>query len=231
MSVLLQNLVFSYPDSIDSTVLDIESWSVEANEQVFLCGPSGSGKSTLLNLLSGLLVATRGKVSVLDKHLEKMRAYQRDQFRAAHIGYVFQQFNLIPYLDAVDNIRLATFFSPGSPPKSQVISHIQALLQQLNIKRSQWSRPASKLSIGQQQRIAIARALINRPGLIIVDEPTSSLDRKNRDAFMSLLLSILRDHPATLIFVSHDMALSQYFNRVDSLTAINRVSQSSLTED
>lgn len=224
MSVLLQNLVFSYSDSINTTVLDIESWSVEANEQVFLCGRSGSGKSTLLNLLSGLLVANQGKVSVLDRQLGKMSAHQRDRFRAAHIGYVFQQFNLIPYLDAVDNIRLATFFSRSSSAKSQVIAEIKALLEQLNIKKSLWSRPAFKLSIGQQQRIAIARALINKPELIIVDEPTSSLDEKNRDAFVSLLLSMLRDYPATLIFVSHDMSLSQYFNRVDLLTEINRAS-------
>lgn len=230
MSILLQKLIFSYSSVESGPLLDIEHWSVAKNEQVFLRGPSGSGKSTLLNILCGLLKAEQGNVSILDKSLGDMSAHQRDQFRATHIGYVFQQFNLIPYLDAIDNIHLAAFFSPSSRSKSQLMSDTKGLLSRLNIKESQWHRPAAKLSVGQQQRVAIARALINQPDILIVDEPTSSLDERNCNAFMSLIFSVLEDHPATLIFVSHDMSLSHYFTRVDLLTDINRAYEHSSIE-
>ncbi|MDC9724710.1 MAG: ABC transporter ATP-binding protein [Gammaproteobacteria bacterium] len=224
MVITLSNVSFSYPEDPKRPVLDIPSWSLSKGEQVFVHGPSGGGKSTLLNILSGLLASTEGQVTILGQRLDKMSSRQRDRFRANHIGYVFQQFNLIPYLNAVDNIRLASQFSQ-TKKVSLVEQEIQQLLITLNMAQKDWQTPARNLSIGQQQRIAIARALINKPQLLIADEPTSSLDKVNRDAFMTLLMSIVGDNDISLLFVSHDLSLASYFNRVDALSDINRIKE------
>jgi len=223
MAISLQNVQFAYPEAPDKTVLNIRHWSVSPGEQVFVHGPSGGGKSTLLNLLSGMLKVHHGKVSVLGERLDQMSNRQRDKFRANHIGYVFQQFNLIPYLDAIDNIQLAAHFSAG---KRQALGdEICELLSTLSISSADWYKPTARLSIGQQQRVAIARALINNPELLIADEPSSSLDQQNRDNFMSVLMSLVDKHRITLLFVSHDMSLSQYFGRIEMLSDINRPSE------
>lgn len=220
MAISLQNVRFEYPEAPDKTILDINQWSVSEGEQVFVHGPSGGGKSTLLNLLSGILRTDHGEVSVLGERLDQMSNRQRDRFRTNHIGYVFQQFNLIPYLDAMDNIQLAAHFSAGKRPQA-LGDEIRELLSTLGILPADWHKPTAKLSIGQQQRVAIARALINKPELLIADEPSSSLDQYNRDAFMSLLMSLVDSHRITLLFVSHDMSLSQYFGRIEALSDIN----------
>ena len=222
MSINLRNVKFAYPDVPDKTVLDIDQWSVSAGELVFVQGPSGGGKSTLLNLLSGMTSPTQGEIAVLGERLDKMSRRQRDRFRANHVGYVFQQFNLIPYLNALDNILLASHFSKLKSGAA-LREESKALLTTLNISPSDWSKPTRSLSIGQQQRVAIARALINKPELLIADEPTSSLDQHNRDNFMSVLMSLVDEHDITLLFVSHDTALSSYFTRVEVLSDINRV--------
>jgi putative ABC transport system ATP-binding protein len=220
MSISLNNLSFYYPETPSHKILDIREWTVPDNKHVFVYGASGCGKSTLLNLVSGMLPASEGEVTVLGQRLDKMSRRQRDQFRANHIGYVFQQFNLIPYLDAMDNIRLARHFSKDRKTKN-IESDIQELLSSLNISANDWHKPAAKLSIGQQQRVAIARALINKPELLIADEPTSSLDQNNRDNFMSVLMSLVESHNTSLLFVSHDMTLSSYFDRIDALSEFN----------
>ena len=188
MAIELSNVRFSYSGQSDETVLHIPAWSLQNGERAFLHGPSGVGKSTLLGLLSGLLIPTEGHVTVLGQHLDQLTKRQRDRFRAEHIGYVFQQFNLIPYLNPIDNIRLANRFSTRKN-KAVLSKEAKELLSMLNIEERDWSRPTRNLSIGQQQRVAIARALINKPQLLIADEPTSSLDSANRDAFMALLMS------------------------------------------
>ena len=193
-----------------------------SNERVFVHGPSGGGKSTLLNLLSGILSSPCGEVSVLGERLDQMSDRQRDRFRANHIGYVFQQFNLIPYLDAVDNIQLASHFSKRKR-ETLLRDEIESLLSMLNVAPTDWYKPTARLSIGQQQRVAIARALINKPELLIADEPTSSLDQHNRDNFMSLLMPLAAEQKLTLLFVSHDMSLARYFDRTDALCDINQV--------
>ncbi|UTW45616.1 ABC transporter ATP-binding protein [bacterium SCSIO 12696] len=223
MAIHLKDVRFCYPDSPDQPVLHIEDWSVGEQEHVFIHGPSGGGKSTLLNLLSGMLVATHGEVSVLGQRLEQMSNRQRDQFRANHIGYIFQQFNLIPYLDPVDNIQLANQFSNKGATRPALRKAAESLLNTFNIPSSAWQKPVVNLSIGQQQRIAIARAMINKPELLIADEPTSSLDPKNRDNFMSELMSLAAEQQITLLFVSHDMSLSSHFGRVQGLSDINSV--------
>ena len=222
MAINLSNLRFSYPEQSNLLVLDIPSWSLSAGEHTLVYGSSGSGKSTLLNILNGLLSVNSGHVKVLDQHLNKMTSRQRDNFRANNISYIFQQFNLIPYLNAVDNIQLASCFSK-SKSKSSLNEEIKALLKTLNLPEKDWNKPVRSLSIGQQQRIAIARALINKPTLLIADEPTSALDQENRESFMALLMSIVKESNITLLFVSHDMSLSRYFTRVESLNDINKI--------
>lgn len=220
MTIQLKDVRYSYPDIPEKLVLNINSWSVAAGEQVFVHGPSGGGKSTLLNLLSGMLQAGSGEVSVIGKRLDKISSQQRDRFRAGHIGYIFQQFNLIPYLDAIDNIQLAHQFAKART-SSSLKDDIKSLLTTFHIAPADWQKPVAKLSIGQQQRIAIVRAMINKPELLIADEPTSSLDQNNRDIFMSELMAMVSEQNTTLLFVSHDMSLAKYFNRVDSLADIN----------
>jgi putative ABC transport system ATP-binding protein len=222
MAIQLKDVNFAYPEAPHNNILNIKNWSVSEREQVFVHGPSGGGKSTLLNLLSGMLKVNSGEVAVLGERLDKMNARQRDRFRANHIGYIFQQFNLIPYIGAIDNIQLARQFAKKNTHAASVASdEIKSLLSTFNIPQSDWQKPVDKLSIGQQQRIAIARAMINKPDVLIADEPTSSLDQNNRDNFMSELLTLVSEHNITLLFVSHDMSLANYFARVDALSEIN----------
>ncbi|MGB2044585.1 MAG: ABC transporter ATP-binding protein [Porticoccaceae bacterium] len=220
MAINLNNVHFAYPEAPNDCVLDIDSWSVATGEHVFVHGPSGGGKSTLLNLLSGILGTSSGEVTVLGERLDLMNARQRDRFRANHIGYIFQQFNLVPYLDAIDNIQLAHQFATKQP-QSSLSEEIKALLSTFHIPQSDWQKPVKQLSIGQQQRIAIARAMINKPQLLIADEPTSSLDQKNRDNFMAQLMVMASEYSITLLLVSHDMSLASYFGRIDALSQIN----------
>lgn len=220
-AVDLSNVRFCYPDRPDLAILDIASWTLNTGEQAFIHGPSGGGKSTLLSLLSGLLTPNKGHINLFGERIDQMSSRQRDRFRANHIGYVFQQFNLIPYLTAIDNIQLASQFSQQHETSS-LQDEIKQLLSALNISEADWQKPTRNLSIGQQQRVAIARSLINKPKLLIADEPTSSLDQANRDAFMSLLMSAVTDNGITLLFVSHDMTLSNHFNRVESLSDISQ---------
>jgi len=215
--VSLQNLIFHY-GSADAPILDIPQWSVQSAEQVFLHGPSGAGKSTLLNLLAGILLPNSGSIEIFDKKINAMSGSQRDKWRARHIGVVFQQFNLIPYQNAVNNIKLAAEFA-GKANNATERAH--QLLEALGIESHLFDQPSARLSIGQQQRVAIARAMINQPELLIVDEPTSALDSKNRDAFMALLL----EQETALVFVSHDLGLASAFARTDSLTDINQASR------
>lgn len=217
MSVVLQDLIFSYHDH--DILLNIPRWEVAAGEKVFLQGESGSGKSTLLNLIAGILPATSGQITLLDERVDQLNQRQRDRFRAGNIGYIFQQFNLIPYLNAVDNILLANEFS--KKVKRNGIARAQELLEQLQLPDSVWRLPGQSLSIGQQQRVAIARALFNSPRLIIADEPTSALDQKNRTAFMATLMDLCDAYQSTLIFVSHDPTLACDFDRTDVLANIN----------
>ncbi len=227
MTIQLRNVRFAYPDTPSNTILDIPQWSVPQGEKLFVHGPSGCGKSTLLGLLSGMLAAQQGEIEVLDQRLDQLKASKRDRFRANAIGYVFQQFNLIPYLNATENIQLAHFFSRSDQTTNTDIDGTEgidsaALLTELGIQREDQQKPASMLSIGQQQRVAIARAMINRPQLLIADEPTSSLDEQNRDNFMALLMALVEKYNITLLFVSHDLSLAHYFDRVEALAEINR---------
>lgn len=219
-AIKISKLRFSYPGKVRTLVLDIPEWHITKGDRVFLKGPSGSGKSTLLNLLAGILVADSGTIEILSQDLGALSARKRDRFRAAHIGIVFQQFNLIHYLSILDNIRLAAHFSKKE--RVDVDLTAKQLFDALGLDNTLLTKKASDLSVGQQQRVAIARALINTPEILIVDEPTSALDSDTRDAFMNVLLEISRTHGNTLVFVSHDTALTHHFHHVVSLAEINQ---------
>ncbi len=222
----VQDLVFRWRAD-QPPCLEIESFTLAAGERLFLHGPSGSGKSSLLSLIGGVSLAESGQVAVLGRDLRRLSSRDRDRFRAEHLGYIFQLFNLIPYLSALDNILLPCRFSPRR--RAQIrnsgrtpLEEAQRLAQHLDLAPQWLSRPALELSVGQQQRVAAARALIGRPQLVIADEPTSALDADRQRAFLDLLLNECGESGAAVLFVSHDIRLAERFDRVQELGAINR---------
>lgn len=220
-AVDLENVQFKYRHS-HSPIVDIEKWQLPLGDTTFIHGPSGSGKSTLLNLLAGLLVPTQGSVKVMGEEISQFHGSRRDRFRAQHIGVIFQQFNLIPWLSVQDNITAAYYFSAKKDlKKSELAKQIANLLDRLGLSTSLIDRKTEALSIGQQQRVAIARALINQPELIIADEPTSALDTEARVEFMHLLMNSISEYSSTLIFVSHDRSLAKNFNNIVDLKDLN----------
>lgn len=226
MSIALENISFSYPTSPKEKIINIPQWSMPEQQTHFVYGPSGSGKSTLLNIITGINKANNGNIYVCGENLSEMSLRQRDKFRANNLGYIFQQFNLVPYLSAIDNIKLANQFSQNKSSKADVEQHISQLLNALNLQSQHWKKPVSQLSVGQQQRVAIARALINTPKLVIADEPTSSLDTASRDSFMALLFEQCHRINAGVLFVSHDMSLAKHFDQTTSLLDMNRNEES-----
>tara|TARA_A100000164_G_scaffold334426_1_gene325672 strand:- start:170 stop:832 length:663 start_codon:yes stop_codon:yes gene_type:complete len=207
-------------DQGEERVLEIPSWEVARSERVFLQGESGSGKSTLLSILSGMFVPSSGQVSVLGTELSALSTRERDRFRAGNIGFVFQQFNLIPYLSVLDNILLAAQFGEIADVSSR--ARAEELLIKVNLEVELHGRPAGQLSIGQQQRVAIVRALINSPELLLVDEPTSALDHRNRDSFLNLLTEILDESGCAMVFVSHDPEIGNYFENKLTMLDLNK---------
>lgn len=188
---------------------------LERGESAFLEGPSGSGKSTLLALLAGLILPQRGDVTILGQSLPALSRRRRDRFRAEHVGIIFQQFNLVPYLSPVQNVLLGLAFAKERRRSLNysLTAVAETLLAQLDLPEMLWHTATPKLSVGQQQRVAAARAFIGAPPLILADEPTSALDTRNRDRFLDLLLSQARQHGSSVLFVSHDPALAAPFAR------------------
>ena len=218
--VSVANLRFGWGDA---PCLDIAAFELAQNEQVFLYGPSGSGKSTLLNLLAGVLVPRAGELVVLGAALPQLAGAARDRFRADHLGLIFQQFNLIPYLSVLDNVLLPCRFSARRRERAGDPRQTAArLLAHLDLDAALWTRRADTLSVGQQQRVAAARALIGAPELIVADEPTSALDADRQDAFLDLLTRECAASGATLVFVSHDRRLAARFTRTLFLPGLNR---------
>ena len=216
---------FAYPGG--PVVLDLPTLTVARERTVFVHGPSGCGKTTLLGLLAGVLRATSGRVEVLGTDLGPLGGAARDAFRAAHIGYVFQQFNLIPYLSAFDNIALPVRLDAarrarlGGTPLATAVTEVAARLDIAELL----PRRATELSVGQQQRVAAARALLAAPELVICDEPTSSLDADRRERFLQLLFDSVRAARSTLLFVSHDAALAPLFDDQLALPTLNRAAR------
>jgi len=214
----------------ENPVIDIADLSVAKAEKVFLFGPSGSGKSTLLSLIGGVLSPNSGEISVLGQPMSRMRGSARDRYRADHIGFVFQQFNLVPYLSVADNVCLPCRFSKRRLARAEkadgsMQASASRLLRALAIDPSFDTRKATDLSVGQQQRVAVARALIGQPELVIADEPTSALDTDRRENFIELLLSESERSGCSVVFVSHDRGLSRYFDRAIDLQAVNAIAE------
>jgi putative ABC transport system ATP-binding protein len=219
----IENLAFAWKGG--SQVLNVPSFRLEAGERVFLRGPSGSGKSTLLGLIAGVLAPQQGSVRVLGEDMTSLSASRRDRLRADHVGVIFQMFNLVPYLSVTGNVLLPLRFSPArrKAAGSDAEGEARRLLARLGLEDERLlARRVSDLSVGQQQRVAAARALIGAPDLIIADEPTSALDADARDRFIALLSEEVTRSGASLLFVSHDASLASLFTRAVDLAAINR---------
>lgn len=225
-AVQIQDLRFGYGN--DPDVLAVSELTLARGEFVFLYGPSGSGKSTLLGLIGGVLTARSGSLQVNGQDLTRLNASRRDQFRADEIGLVFQLFNLIPYLSVIENVTLPCRFSKQRASRAQqkdgtVLDAANRLLSVLDIPDGLLGRKPVDLSVGQQQRVAVARALIGSPSVVIADEPTSALDANTRDRFIELLLSECQKEKSTVLFVSHDASLARHFSRSISLSDLNQV--------
>lgn len=221
----IRNLKFKYPGA-DQELLKIDSFDLGANEKILLLGPSGSGKSTFLDLISGILNCDQGEIEIFGQKLNTMSQAERDLFRAKNLGIIFQQFNLITYLNVSENIQLPRLLNKsvevtGSQSDWKLWAErlgLTALLDQ----------PVSKLSVGQQQRVAVLRSLVNKPKLIIADEPTSALDSDARENFLNLLFELAQAQKTAVIFVSHDQSIGKYFDRVVKLNELNSSTQVSL---
>ncbi len=227
----IRNLHFAW--QVREELLSIDAFSVLTGEKVFLHGPSGTGKSTLLALLAGVLLPSQGTIVVDGQDIAHMSAARRDAWRADQLGFVFQQFNLLPWLSVMDNVLLPLRFSRARRERLQADPKAEAgrLLSDLRLPESLWQQPAANLSIGQQQRVAVARALLGRPPLLIADEPTSALDADTQQAFLDLLFNECAQHGSAVLFVSHDMRLSHSFDRVVALASINHAVHDNRLED
>ena len=218
---------FSY-DKTGPLILDIPAFRIERGKSIFLRGKSGSGKSTLLGLISGVIPSQIGTIEVLETSIPDLRRKACDQFRVDRMGVIFQMFNLLPYLSVIDNVLLPCRFSQSRASKAQSdFSSIQdaalTLLERLGMPQRDFkNRATSDLSVGQQQRVAAARALIGSPDIILADEPTSALDTETQSSFINLLKEETRKSGASLIFVSHDQTLANQFDAVVDLGEINR---------
>jgi putative ABC transport system ATP-binding protein len=215
LALQIKNLEFSYGDH---RILQIPHFEIQKGEKVFLLGPSGSGKSTLLELIAGILKPASGDLILNGENISQLNLSQLDHFRAENIGYIFQSFNLIPFLSVIENIQLPFLFQK----KSYDEGLLKNLIERLGLS-SFVNRAVSQLSVGQQQRVAVARALLKRPKLILADEPTSALDYDHREGFLKLLFELCQQEKITVLFVSHDRSIEKLFDRAVNLKEINKV--------
>ena len=199
----------------------IQNLEIKKGEKVLLLGESGSGKTTLLSLLCGFLSPISGTISINGNEINKLSSKSKDEYRADNIGIIFQQFNLLPYAGVIDNILLPLYFSKVR--SNNIINPQETALQlckQLRLPDDINDYKANRLSVGQQQRVAVARALIGNPSLIIADEPTSSIDTEAQQIFLDLMFEQIYKNKSTLLMVSHDKSLSSRFDRLIDINEI-----------
>jgi putative ABC transport system ATP-binding protein len=219
LTVNIKDLSFSW-NTTGAPLLSIEQLTIKTGEKLFLQGASGSGKSTLLSILSGILLPQSGQIELLGTSISQINGKARDRFRADHIGYIFQMFNLLPYLNVVENVTLPCHFSKHRFQKvgktqKDIDREAIRLLDKLGLSHKDLlSKPVTELSLGQQQRVAACRALIGSPELLIADEPTSALDADAQENFLELLSEECSKNNITLVFVSHDERLASQFDSV-----------------
>lgn len=216
----LTDLHYRWPGQ-EGFALSVPGFSVVAGESVLLLGESGSGKSTLLSLICGTVKADHGLVQVAGQDLAALSGSGRDRFRAEQIGVIFQQFNLLPFGSVADNILLPLRFAPERRKRAGAAKDMaQGLCQALGLPDALFQAKAGVLSVGQQQRVAVARALIGQPPLIVADEPTSALDANSQAAFLDLLFQQSEAQKSALLMVSHDPRLGDRFDRVVDLSDV-----------
>ncbi|MDC3086688.1 ABC transporter ATP-binding protein [Pelagibacteraceae bacterium] len=199
----------------------IQNLEIKKGEKVLLLGESGSGKTTLLSLLCGFLTPLSGMISINGNEINKLSSKSKDEYRADNIGIIFQQFNLLPYAGVIDNILLPLYFSKVR--SNSIINPQETAVQlckQLRLPDDVINYKANSLSVGQQQRVAVARALIGNPSLIIADEPTSSIDSAAQQIFLDLMFEQIYKNESTLLMVSHDKSLSSRFDRLIDINEI-----------
>lgn len=210
---------FRQPDKSFNLIVDVPSFALEAGEQIALEGESGSGKTTFLNLIAGILQADSGSVCVDGGDMTSLKEAGRDALRARAIGYVFQTFNLLQGYTALENVLLGMAFGVGAD-KSKAMS----LLERVGLKDRVNYHPR-QLSVGQQQRVAVARALANHPKLVLADEPTGNLDHRRAQEALKLIREVCKENGAALLLVSHDREALAQFEKVESLSRINRAEE------
>ncbi len=219
MSLLLENVKKNYrePNGKPLPVLGIERYELTQGEQAALVGSSGGGKTTLLNVVAGILTPDCGKVTISGTDIAQLPEVVRDRFRAEKIGFVFQTFNLLPGFSALENVLLGMTFSRGKTDRS----FAESLLERVGLADRRNHLPG-RMSVGEQQRVSVARSLANRPALLLADEPTANVDPANQDLILSLIRDTCHENNVTLLMVTHDMDVAGKFDRVDRLQEFNR---------
>ena len=219
MSLSIRNLKKSYlePSGNRLPILNVESFDVATAEQVVLVGSSGGGKTTLLNVIAGITTADSGTVVIDGTDVSALPEPSRDRFRAQKIGFVFQTFNLLPAFSALENVQLGMSFSGLKSDRGRAIE----LLKRVGLEQRLHHRP-SKLSVGEQQRVAVARSLANQPSLLLADEPTASVDTANQDNILNLIREACSENNVSLLMVTHSPEVASKFDRVEQLSEFNR---------
>lgn len=219
MLLEIRELKKSYrePGGGEIPILDIPAFDMDVGEQVVLRGESGGGKTTLLHLISGIVPADSGSIKLEGVELQGFSEAKRDRIRAAKMGYVFQTFNLLPAFTALENVRLAMSFARRSIDTARA----KELLRRVGLSDRMNYLP-NQLSVGQQQRVSVARALVNRPKVLLADEPTANVDPANQDRIIELIQEVCSEESVALLLVTHSDEVSRRFGRVEQLSRINR---------
>jgi ABC-type lipoprotein export system ATPase subunit len=209
---------FRQPDGTETPILDVPEYRLAAGEQAVLIGPSGCGKTTLLHVIAGITRPDSGQVYIDGVELTKFSESARDRIRADKLGYVFQTFNLLPGFSALENVMLGMTFATNRSSGDRA----KKLLDRVGLSHRLSSRP-STMSVGEQQRVAVARALANKPKLLLADEPTANVDPRNQQQIIDLIRDTCREENIALIIVTHAMEVAKQFDRVDRLDELNQV--------
>ncbi len=220
MALELKDIQKSYrePDGTELPVLNVEHFLLGDTEQMALVGASGGGKTTLLNVISGISSPDRGSVTLDGTNVTRMPEPMRDRFRAERIGFVFQTFNLLQAFSALENVLLGMSFSGRKVSRTRA----KELLEHVGLGGRLGHKPA-QLSIGEQQRVAVARALANKPSLLLADEPTASIDVANQENILNLIRKSCEEEKVALLLVTHNLDIAQQFGRVEQLAEFNKV--------